>query len=248
MKLSVSGESIEGLLYLEQKPILEIRICFPQIGGALGKRAEYAFNDRYRSRAVATNRIVRTRMFKDAEEQARLALGQDVPFTMHSFLSSFYVPRARTDYTSVVFDRFRYSGGAHGTVRRVAETWDVRYGRRVPLSFFFTPQSNWRARLFRHVERQAMQQSKKEETFYFEGLPHRIRASFRDSNYYLTHDAIRVFYPLYSLAPYYVGIPEYEIPFETFSGCWRRGAEPKTVRREEGRFSEPATKPSLRDQ
>ena len=137
MQLSMSGETIETLLYANNKPVLELKISYPQIMGPLSKRSEDRFNDFYRKQARNLNRQARTQFYHRATEEFYVAENEEYPFNLHSFIRTFTTTRLDPRYASIVLDRYQYFGGTHGTTVRTGNTWDLSTGSKVPLSYFF---------------------------------------------------------------------------------------------------------------
>ncbi len=226
MQLNMSGETIESLLYRENKPILELKISYPQIMGPLSKQSEYRFNDHYCKQARNLNRQARTEFYHRASEEARIAQEQEYDFTLHSIIRTFITTRLDSRFSSVVFDRYQYFGGTHGTTVCVGNTWDLSVGLQVPLSYFFYKNAPYRNVILRSVCEQIKRQKEQEEILFFENPLRNAKQCFSETNYYLTHNAITIYYPLYTLAPYYAGILTYQIPFDAFNGFWVKDRKP----------------------
>lgn len=237
MKLNLSGETIESLLYSANTPVLELKIAYPQIMGQLSKQSEFRFNDYYCSQARAINRSTRTECYHRACEEFRLAREQEYDFTLHSFLRSFYISRLAPHYTSVIFDRYQYTGGPHGMTVRTANTWDFHTGKIVQLSHFFRKDAPYKKKILQFISREIEKQKETEEILFFENPLRNARHCFQEQNYYLSHEGITVFYPLYTLAPYYAGILNYKIPFSELDGSWATGRRPEVIPPYTGSFS-----------
>ncbi len=237
MQPNMSGETIESLLYRENKPILELKISYPQIMGPFSKESEYRFNDYYRIQARNLNKKARTQFYNRAAEESRIAEEQEYDFTLHSFLRTFTSPRVDTRYTSILLDRYQFCGGTHGTTVRKGNTWDLSIGTQVPLSYFFYNNTPYRKIITDSICEQISMEQKKQEILFFENPLQNAKQCFHESNYYLSHNAVVVFYPLYTLAPYYAGILSYQIPFSRFDKCWIPKRKPRETNPYTGRFS-----------
>ncbi len=233
----MSGQIIENLLYRNNKPILELKLSYPQIMGPLSKVGEYRFNDYYRTSTRELNRRVRGELLHKASEEARMAEEEEYDFTLHSFVRTFSVPRLESRFTSIALDTYQYDGGAHGTTVRRGNTWDLSKGIQVPLSYFFRKNSPYRIAILNSISEEIRRQKEKEEIFFFENPIRNARQSFSERNYYLTHNALAVFYPLYTLAPYYAGILTYKIPFEDLNDYWTETNKPILTVPYNGNFS-----------
>lgn len=237
MQLNMSGESIESLLYRENKPILELKISYPQIMGPLSKESEYRFNNFYCNQARSLNKRARTEFYHRAGEEFKRAMEQEYDFTLHSFIRTFSAPRVDSRYTSVLFDRYQFFGGPHGTTERTGNTWDFSTGAQVSLRYFFHQNSPYRRVILDCICEQIAKQKKNEEILFFENPLKNARQCFNESHFYLIHNAVVIFYPLYTLAPYYCGIISYKIPFARLDSCWVKQRRPREIPPYGGRFT-----------
>ena len=238
MQLNMSGESIESLLYCETKPVLELKISYPQIMGPLSKKSEFRFNDLYCRQARTLNRKARTELYRQATEAYRNAQAQEYDFNLYSYIRTFCAPRLDRIYTSVIFDLYVYYGGAHGMTVRTGQTWDFRTGARIPLSYFFQQNTPYRKIILNSITEQVREQVKKEEILFFDNPEQNIRQYFREQNFYLTGNSFVFFYPLYTLAPYYAGILCYKVPFEELKNCFASERHPALLSNNPMCFSE----------
>lgn len=237
MKLNITGESIDSLLYWNNKPALELKISYPQLIGPISQRSEYGFNNEYRKQARSLNKFARTKRYFRVAKELEIAEKQEHGFTLNSLISTFTVPRLDTRFTSILFDKYEYDGGLHGMRTYVGNTWDFSVGTRVPLSYFFRRNSNYQAKILKEIQRQIQSQKMKEEILFFENPLTRAKQYFNEKNFYLTNDSVAIFYPLYSIAPYQAGILNYKIPFELLDGCWIKNRKPEKTEPYSGEFS-----------
>ncbi|MBO5213288.1 MAG: DUF3298 and DUF4163 domain-containing protein [Clostridia bacterium] len=236
MQLSMSGETIETLLYRNETPVLELKICYPQIIGPLPKRSEFRFNGFYCNQARNLNRRARTEFYHNASEESRIADEEEYGFTLHSLIRSFFVTRLDPRYCSIALDQYQYFGGTHGMTVRIGNTWDLSTGSQVPLSYFFYENIPYRKQILNCILKQIEVLKEKEEISFFENPLRKAKQYFDEKNYYLTNRSIVIFYPLYTLAPYHAGIVSFEIPFEHLNG-WVKERKPTETAPYRGSFS-----------
>lgn len=233
MELRISGENINRLLAEGQKPVLEIKIAYPQILGNLSRVSEYNFNDFYRIQARTVNRNVQTNVFSKAKRDYLTALSDEYDFTLHSYLQTFTVTRLEEQFTSLYIDTYRYNGGLHGITARQGNTWDLKRGVRVTLSYFFRRSSPYRAIALKHILKKI-----KAQTNCFETASTLAKQRFSERNFYLTGDSIGIFYPTYAIAPFHEGIQTFEIPFSEFKNCWIPQRNPSCIKKYVGLFAQ----------
>ncbi len=229
MHLSIIGETIESLLYRDNTPVLELKISYPQIIGPLSKQSEYHFNDFYCKQARNLNRKARTEIYRRASVDSQLAKEQEYDFTLYSLIRHFSITRLESQYCSIVFDCYQYLGGTHGTTAQIGNTWNLSTGTQVPLSYFFQNKGCYQKQILNIIFEQIQQKKEKEEILFFENPLRNAKKHFDEKNYYLTNSTVVIFYPLYTLAPYYAGILSFEIPFSRLTGWIKKRMPPETL-------------------
>ena len=208
MNIDISAENIKDLLYYETKPLIELNITYPQIGGHISRNAERNFNFYYLNSARVLNFKTRTETYRQAVAQYKYSKRNGFPFNLFSVIQTYEVTYLQNNYASLYIDIYTYSGGAHGMTERTGYTWNLRTGRRMVLSDFFPRNSNWRSIILNEVKRQIEQ----DPQTYFENAKQLAERYFDPRYFYLSANGITVFYPLYAIAPYASGIRTFEIP------------------------------------
>jgi len=120
--------------------------------------------------------------------------------------NSYTVMANLNDVLSVKFDSYYYPEmAAHGVTGINAVTIDLRTGNRYPFDSLFCPDSNYEAVINRIIEEQIIT-NQIPMLKPFEGVTD-------DQSYYLTPDALVIFYPPYEYTPGSYGVLEFRIPF-----------------------------------
>lgn len=199
-------ETIADILFKDGRPILEIEINYPVAEGQITKEFERIFNSHYRRTAESANLSARTRIYSDALAAYASTKRQGLPFYMFSVRHTFQTTYISEKYISLCTYRSTYTGGAHGYTDMKGEVWSLELMRRVPLSELCgekKPKAD-----FLEKVRQAIADDKSGKFF-----PQAIKTAektFDPQNFYLTDSGIALFYPTYTLAPYYAGIQTFE--------------------------------------
>ncbi len=97
---------------------------------------------------------------------------------------------------------------------RWGDVWSLKSGCPMTMAEFFPPRANLKRALPELAARQAAEAVAAGTSYYFEDYPERLREAFDCKRFYLTEDALKFFYPLYSAAPYAEGIPTFSVPLE----------------------------------
>ena len=115
---------------------------------------------------------------------------------------------------SLYFDRYQFTGGAHGSTVRDSQTWSLRTGRRTTLRQLFPYSLNYREFLINTINRQIAVQIQEGNNVYFENYEQLTAETFNPESFYLTPDGLAIYYQQYDIAPYSSGIPVFIISYE----------------------------------
>ncbi len=115
---------------------------------------------------------------------------------------------------SSYYDRYTYTGGAHGATIRASDSWDLRTGRRLRLGSLFARGTGYRRRVLELIEKQADKDMKENPGVYFEDYRALIFEHFDPESFYMTPKGLAFYYQQYEIAPYSSGIIVFEIPYQ----------------------------------
>ena len=137
---------------------------------------------------------------------------KDQPFMKYNVTSDYEVTYNQGNVLSVVVTLYNYTGGAHGNTEKIAYNFDLNTGKTGYLKDFLYEEDNYRKVILDEVRNQISKEPEK----YFKDTLNTLHGIPYDQNFYLTKDGIVVYYPLYDIAPYVAGIPEFKIPYSKF--------------------------------
>lgn len=212
----IKTEKIEDLLFKDTKPILEIKIEYPQIYGHIPKNCENRFNTRYIKSTAKSNLYVRTELYKSALDTYKSSIRTGFPFNFMTFERCVHTNLNNGNLISIYFDTYKYERGAHGMTTRTSETWNVANGEIMPLCIFFVKGFNFRKFITEIISAQISENLNNKESVYYKNAPERCKQLFSEKRYFLSDTGFLFYYPSYSVAPYCAGIQTFEIPFEKF--------------------------------
>ena len=213
MYADIKYEKNEELLFDGIKPVLELRIVWPILGGNVSKKAEDNFNSFYFDNAKAANRFARSELFPKAKHLCEEREKNGFPFTVHSFIRQTNTEYSDNKYISEVTETYIFTGGAHGVSTEFARTWDIETGICVPLKTFFRKGFNYRKYIKSSIVRQIEQMNDEEKKILYPNAPYLASKNFSAAGWYLSGiNEICVFYPEYVIAPHIAGIVKFKIP------------------------------------
>lgn len=208
--------SIEDNLYYDKQLLLRYKVEYPQFYSYKDQNVLNKINLFYKKRALDVVRECVEVFFKIAVTYYIFSVKRDIPIRIFEI---YYIPQVtyNEDCTiSLYYDKYIYSGGAHGQTYRTSDTWDLNCGSRVTLCGLFAD-SEFKMLDFlkKHVAEQIRQNMGKEEFSYFDDYRERVAEYFDANNFYLIPEGVVIYFQQYEIAPYAAGIPEFIIPFTT---------------------------------
>lgn len=195
--------------------MINISIAFPQVIIQGNPRTMQRINAFYRETTKQYYDHVSDVLFNQAKNEYLESLKQHIPFRTFAVAQTIEVPYNSGNLLSIYYDRYEYTGGAHGTTTRFADTWLLSTGNRLKLCELFEG-SYYKSIIFQYIIGEINKQIKNGNSYYFDNYSKNVFRYFDENNFYLTEKGIAVFYPLYTIAAYVQGIPVFVVPYEIF--------------------------------
>lgn len=205
-RVTVHTETLQEELYWQGERILSYKIQFPRFGGERFGKAIHRMNTYYKLKALAQQQYCRTKLYRQAMEDAHYAQAQGYPVMEYQVVTEFAITYNKDCYTSLYFDQYTYTGGAHGATIRTSDTWGLRGARRVPLSYFVRVPDVQRY-VTDEVVRQIAQNMQSGQPVYFDDYEKNVPDTLDLESYYLEKEGVAVYFQQYDIAPYSTGIP-----------------------------------------
>lgn len=159
-------------------------------------------------------------LYNMARREYHDSIENNFPFRPFDAVMNFETALNNGIFLSIFYDKYEYTGGAHGMTVRNADTWYIKTGKHMRLKdFFCSPE--YKTIFINEIIREIENQIKTGQSF-FEDYKNNAANYFNENNYYLSKDGFVIFYPLYSIAPYSSGIVEFTIPFSSFEGFLKK--------------------------
>jgi hypothetical protein len=215
-KVTVVKKTTQEKLTFQGDVMVEVNVSYPAIDGAISRRCVRRFNETYEREAQQQRRYARDSMYPDAVSDYKFSQSKGYPFNTYELMQVFEVTYNSIPVLSLYYDVYQYTGGAHGMTERTADTWDLGKCRKLEMKNLFARGYDYERTILKYVEVEALRRQTSGEVQYFDGLTDNIHKYFDEKNYYLSCQGLNVFYPLYSIAPYYVGIQVFTVPYSMF--------------------------------
>lgn len=176
---------------------LKLTIQYPELKGLENVEVQNKLNSLFAKLAAGA---------RDRGYEIEKYIGQD-EITRHIKAEAYFnyqVKYNRKDLLSIVFLDYQYSGGAHGGTVQSSYTFDLKTGTEYKLRDLFAEGSDYVALISSQVKQQM---EEREMTFLLAPF-NSIRA---DQDFYLSNNAVVVYFQEYEYLPYAYGIPEFPV-------------------------------------
>ncbi|MFX3622878.1 MAG: DUF3298 and DUF4163 domain-containing protein [Ectobacillus sp.] len=135
---------------------------------------------------------------------------QQKPLSIHPYIANVdhKVTYNKKPLLSLYINYYQYTGGAHGMYDWRANTFDIETGKELTLADLFQKNSDYTNKIQQEIIRQIAQNK---ESFFPDAIEQVKKGdSFR---FFLEPEHLTVYFPLYEIAPYASGIPQFRIPY-----------------------------------
>lgn len=208
-KVMVKKYVLKDNMKCQEEKVLTYCIEYPEFLTCKYRPALIAINKFYRCRAHGYQRYARDELFPLAAEQLKESREHNDPVFVFEALSEFNVTYNRGCVISLYSDRYEFTGGAHGSTVRSAQTWNTDGRGRVCLRELFACEGNEQEYIFEEIIRQIQM----EPDIYFEDYERLVTETFDQENFYCTEQGVVIYFQQYDIAPYSSGIREFLFPY-----------------------------------
>lgn len=200
--------------------MLKLTIIYPQIS-LYNLQAEYKINTRINMDVSNFKRYAKY-LFKQAIKSYTESQNKGYPFREYEAYMDYSITYNENCFLSLYYDKYEFTGGAHGSTVRASDTWELCLGTYLPLNSFFRPGTDYRHLLINEMIKQA-EVIQNQQNIYFDDYKSLIIKNFDEDSFYLTPSGITIYYQQYDIAPYSTGIVEFTIPYSVIGwrpNCW----------------------------
>ncbi|MCI2106585.1 MAG: DUF3298 and DUF4163 domain-containing protein [Intestinimonas sp.] len=210
--VSVKKNVIHHDLTHNGETLLTYKIEYPEFSASRFQACLLKLNRYYKSRALEFQQYCETALFSMAVEQYHAAMEHHFPVRTFEAMQVYEVTDQRACVLSVYFDRYEYTGGAHGNTIRTSQTWNLQTCGSYKLKQLVHCPPNYKTYLLTKIEAQIQNNPE----LYFENYEELIAEAFDKDHFYCMPGGIVVYYQQYDIAPYASGIRGFLIPY---GGC-----------------------------
>lgn len=162
------------------------------------------------------DRYAHTSLCRAAQNDLLMNSGTGTPFHTYEAVQECAIPCNQNRRLSVYYDQYQFTGGAHGTTRRIARSWCAPLSRPLELRDFFPHNPQYLLYIQNEVIRQISRQALNGNSACFENYETLVPQTLNPCNFYMTPDSLAIYFRQYDIAPYAAGIPVFLIPYSEF--------------------------------
>ncbi len=209
MELYSEKNVLENDLKYDGKILLNYRIAFPVFSGSRYQMALAVVNEFYKQKALDYQLYLENELFARAVEQYKESIENNFPMNPYEAIVEYRQTYTNACVLSLYFDKYEYTGGAHGNTVRCSQTWNFQRCGKISLEELFCCGPDYRAYIFQQVKAQI----EKNPEIYFDNYETLLVDTFNPKSFYCTPCGVVIYYQQYDIAPYSSGIREFLIPY-----------------------------------
>ena len=203
--------------------IMNLEITYPEIVLYRKPVVQNCINRSYRDIVSELINDASIKLFNDAMNYYRDAIRNEFPFHAYDVVMKYTITLNDNCLFSTYFDRYEFTGGAHGNTLRFSQNWDLRNGCQIKMKNLFRSCENYRRIVLSEILQLADINYNENPNIYFENYKTLIIENFDPVNFNLTPTGIAVYYQQYDIAPYATGIVVFDISYDSLGrikpGC-----------------------------
>ncbi|HAN20109.1 MAG: hypothetical protein A2Y15_05450 [Clostridiales bacterium GWF2_36_10] len=206
-RVSVNTISIKSNFSYNGDILLSYKIEYPEFVSTVYKQSLARINMFYKTKAMEYKKYCETKLLSAAQEQYKSDIENNFPIRTYEAVLTYELTYSISCIISLYFDKYEYTGGAHGTTARDSQTFNLQKGYMLSLSQLINCSPNYKTFILEEVKKQIEQDT----SIYFDDYDKLIVDTFNKNNFYCTPQGIIFYYQHYDIAPYSSGIREFLI-------------------------------------
>lgn len=212
-RILVKKDSIQKDLSYKNNKILTYTINYPQFASDKFKAFINKLNIYYKAEATLYQKYHVMKLFQMSVDDYEYAAANNYPIHVYEILVEYTITYNQNCVLSLYFDRYEYTGGAHGMTSRSGDTWNLQKAQRMALSDFFPGNKNYLSDIVEFINKQIESDMQQGNAYYFEDYASLVKENLNERNFYVVPEGVVIFFQLYEIAPYSSGIRTFLIPF-----------------------------------
>lgn len=203
--VQIVTRELSGELKCDDTIVLTYTITYPEIT-SLNSFGTTIFNMYNKQKAIDLEKYTKTDLYPEACKLYKYNKENGYPIMIYEVNSQFTITYNQDDFVSLYIDQYEFTGGAHGNTIRSSQTWNLKTGQILDLSYFYPNNPFFVLDILRNINAQIKMQIEQGGA-YFDNYTELLLENFNPESYYLTPYGIAIYFQQYDIAPYSSGIP-----------------------------------------
>lgn len=210
---TVSKIVIKDKMQYDGVTVLTYQIEYPAFKSSRYKKSLVVINKFYKDKALEYQKHIKTTLYPMAVEQYLDDIKNGYPVRIFEALLVYKITYNFACIISLYFDRYEFTGGAHGNTIRSSQTWNLQTAQLIKLSELFDCLYDYKT----YIKSKIIGQIKKDPDIYFDDYENLVEQTFNVDSFYCTPKGIIVYFQQYDIAPYSSGIREFLILYNKYA-------------------------------
>lgn len=206
---------IKQILQYNNIDMLTLNIKYPIVSIYNNPIAERKINNQISMQVNDYYRYATNTLYNQSIAQLNESIENDFPFHGFEAYMEYKITYNDNCFLSLYYDKYEFTGGAHGSTIRSSNTWELCTGENIYLYNFFKPYTDYSYILTQEIIKQAENNLIENPGIYFDDYSDLITKNFNPESFYMSPQGITIYYQQYDIAPYSTGIVEFTIPYQT---------------------------------
>ncbi|QGU93894.1 DUF4163 domain-containing protein [Clostridium bovifaecis] len=190
---------------ISKDDLIEVNLQIPVIKGLKDIQLQEKINSIFREDILSFKNEIEE-MAKEYSDQAE---NHGIPMIPHTAITSYKVTCNKGNILSIYINYYQYTGGAHGLTIRKGYNINLNDGTKLTLNGLFKECTPYKDIINKEISRQI---SENKEMYF----PSTFKEISEEQEFFIDGKNIVIFFQLYDIAPYALGIPEFKIPLDKF--------------------------------
>ncbi|NLP16283.1 MAG: DUF3298 and DUF4163 domain-containing protein [Clostridiales bacterium] len=214
-RITVYDMVLQQDMYYKGVVILSYTVRYPLFISYRHQITLDKLNQYYKTEAYMYVKSNIMKLYKTAMVEYEYAIKNNFPVRTFDAIKVFEVTYNKDCVLSLYFDRYEYTGGAHGITTRTSDSWNIATGNPIRIYELFKMTEDVNEFVTDVIVEQIDQEAKLgEEVFpYFENYSALVKENFNPKSFYLEDRGVIIYFQTYEIAPYSSGIREFLLPY-----------------------------------
>ena len=134
----VKENIIQKDMYYKEQIVMSYTIKYPQFLSDKCQKYLKRINLYYKTKAMMYEKFNLMKLYQLAVEEYDYSVANDFPVRKYEAFEDYNVTYNQDCTISLYFDKYEYTGGAHGNTIRSSDTWNLNNGKEIELRLQFS--------------------------------------------------------------------------------------------------------------